>query len=163
MPSLITAAWAAWGAANLPASGKFAADDLAGAIVKLGIRVPATARTAETLGTEREGTGVLIDDAGHILTIGYLLLEAESILVVTADGRVLPGGTAFISDVGMTGARDSVLGVKKEQAIERMRTEMPVRFESATDDVWVMGAAIEVNAQGLADSIEPFMVPAVDG
>ena len=94
MPSLITAAWAAWGAANLPASGKFAADDLAGAIVKLGIRVPATARTAETLGTEREGTGVLIDDAGHILTIGYLLLEAESILVVTADGRVLPATVA---------------------------------------------------------------------
>jgi len=83
--------------------------------------------------------------------------------VPTADGRVLPGGTAFISDVGMTGARDSVLGVKKEQAIERMRTEMPVRFESATEDVWVMGAAIEVNSSGLADSIDPFMVPAVDG
>ena len=80
--------------------------------------------------------------------------------VPTADGRVLPGGTAFISDVGMTGARESVLGVKKEQAIERMRTEMPVRFETATEDVWVMGAAIEINAEGLADSIEPFLVPA---
>jgi len=90
MPSLVTAAWAAWGAANLPVAEKFAADDLAGAIVKLGIRVPPTARTADTLGTEREGTGVLIDDAGHILTIGYLLLEAQSILVVAADGRVLP-------------------------------------------------------------------------
>jgi serine protease Do len=93
MPSLITAAWAAWGAANLPASDKFAADDLAGAIVKLGIRVPATARTADTLGTEREGTGALIDDC-HIVTIGYLLLEAQSILVVTADGRVLPATVA---------------------------------------------------------------------
>ncbi len=94
MPSLITAAWAAWSAANLPVSSNFAADDLTGAIVKLGIRVPPTARTADTLGTEREGTGVLIDDAGHILTIGYLLLEAESILVVTADGRVLPATVA---------------------------------------------------------------------
>ena len=94
MPSLITASWAAWGAANLPVPDAFAADDLAGAIVKLGIRVPATARTADTLGTEREGTGALIDDAGHILTIGYLLLEAESILIVTADGRVLPGTVA---------------------------------------------------------------------
>ena len=94
MPSLITAAWAAWGAANLPVADKFAADDLAGAIVKLGIRVPPTARTADTLGTEREGTGVLIDDAGHILTIGYLLLEAQSILVVAADGRVLPATVA---------------------------------------------------------------------
>ena len=94
MPSLVTAAWAAWGAANLPGASRFATDDLAGAIVKLGIRVPPTARTAETLGTEREGTGILIDDAGHILTIGYLLLEAQSILVVTADGRVLPATVA---------------------------------------------------------------------
>src|SRR4051812_7754475 len=94
MPSLITAAWSAWGAANLPSADRFAADDLAGAIVKLGIRVPASARTADTLGTEREGTGVLIDDLGHILTIGYLLLEAQSILVVTADGRVLPATVA---------------------------------------------------------------------
>ncbi|MGK2955834.1 MAG: TIGR00282 family metallophosphoesterase [Solirubrobacterales bacterium] len=79
--------------------------------------------------------------------------------VPTADGRVLPGGTAFISDVGMTGARESVLGVKKEQAIERMRTDMPVRFDGATEDVWVMGAAVEINESGLADSIEPFLVP----
>lgn len=93
-PSLVTAAWAAWSAANLPAAGKPATEDLAGAIVKLGIRVPLEARTADTLGTEREGTGVLIDDAGYILTIGYLLLEAQSILVITADGRVLPATVA---------------------------------------------------------------------
>lgn len=80
--------------------------------------------------------------------------------VPTADGRVLPGGTAFISDVGMTGSREGVLGVKRDQAIERMRTDMPVRFEPATGDVWVMGAAVEINASGLADSIEPFMLPA---
>jgi metallophosphoesterase (TIGR00282 family) len=80
--------------------------------------------------------------------------------VPTADGRVLPGGTAFISDVGMTGSRDGVLGVKRDQAIERMRTDMPVRFEPATEDVWVMGAAVEINPAGLADSIEPFMLPA---
>src|SRR5471032_456353 len=79
MPSLITASWAAWGAANLPGAGTFAADDLAGAIVKLGIRVPPNARTADTLGTEREGTGVLIDAAGHILTIGYLVRVAQSL------------------------------------------------------------------------------------
>ncbi len=93
-PSLVTAAWAAWGAANLPSAARFATEDLAGAIVKLGIRVPSTARTADTLGTEREGTGVLIDGDGHILTIGYLLLEAHSILVVAADGRVLPATVA---------------------------------------------------------------------
>ncbi|MDX6626616.1 MAG: 2,3-cyclic-nucleotide 2-phosphodiesterase [Solirubrobacterales bacterium] len=80
--------------------------------------------------------------------------------VPTADARVLPKGTAFISDVGMTGSRTSVLGVKPEQALAAMITQMPTRFETATEDVWVMGALVEVNPQGLADSIEPVLVPA---
>ena len=80
--------------------------------------------------------------------------------VPTADGRVLPGGTAFISDVGMTGSRESVLGVKREQALQALVEQMPVRFETAEEDVWVMGAVVEVNAEGLADSIEQVMVPA---
>lgn len=80
--------------------------------------------------------------------------------VPTADGRVLPGGTAHISDVGMTGSRTSVLGVKPEQALASMITQMPTRFETATEDVWVMGALVEVNQRGLADSIQQVMVPA---
>jgi metallophosphoesterase (TIGR00282 family) len=80
--------------------------------------------------------------------------------VPTADARVLPGGTAHISDVGMTGSRTSVLGVKPEQALRSLITQMPTRFETAEDDVWVMGAVVEVNQRGLADSIEPVMVPA---
>ncbi len=80
--------------------------------------------------------------------------------VPTADARVLPQGTAFISDVGMTGSRTSVLGVKPELILERLITQMPVRFETATEDVWVMGAVVDVNDAGLADSIESVMVPA---
>ncbi len=80
--------------------------------------------------------------------------------VPTADGRVLPGGTAFICDVGMTGSRTSVLGVKPEQALASLITQMPTKFETAEDDVWVMGALVEVNRQGLADSFEQVMVPA---
>jgi metallophosphoesterase (TIGR00282 family) len=80
--------------------------------------------------------------------------------VPTADGRVLPGGTAFISDVGMTGSRTSVLGVKPEQVLQQLITQMPTRFETATEDVWVMGAVVEVNERGLADSFEQVMVPA---
>jgi metallophosphoesterase (TIGR00282 family) len=80
--------------------------------------------------------------------------------VPTADARVLPKGTAFISDVGMTGSRESVLGVRREDALAALITQMPTRFETATEDVWVMGAVVEVNQQGLADSIEPVMVPA---
>jgi 2',3'-cyclic-nucleotide 2'-phosphodiesterase len=80
--------------------------------------------------------------------------------VPTADGRVLPGGTAFLSDLGMTGARGGVIGVKKEQILERFMTHMPIKFETATDDVWVMGALIETGENGLARSFEQVLVPA---
>jgi 2',3'-cyclic-nucleotide 2'-phosphodiesterase len=80
--------------------------------------------------------------------------------VPTADARVLPQGTAFISDVGMTGSRTSVLGVKPELVLESLITQMPVKFETAEEDVWVMGAVVDVNGAGLADSIEHVMVPA---
>ena len=79
--------------------------------------------------------------------------------VPTADGRVLPGGTAHISDVGMTGSRTSVLGVKPEQALRSMITQMPTRFETADEDVWVMGALVDVNERGLADSFAQVMQP----
>jgi 2',3'-cyclic-nucleotide 2'-phosphodiesterase len=79
--------------------------------------------------------------------------------VPTADGRVLPGGTAHVSDVGMTGSRTSVLGVKPEQALRSLITQMPTRFETADEDVWVMGALVEVNDRGLADSFEQVMLP----
>jgi metallophosphoesterase (TIGR00282 family) len=83
--------------------------------------------------------------------------------VPTADARVLPKGTAFISDVGMTGSRESILGVRIEDALGALVTQMPTRFETATEDVWVMGAVVDVNQSGLADSIRPVMVPAPVG
>jgi calcineurin-like phosphoesterase len=64
-----------------------------------------------------------------------------------------------MTDVGMTGSRDSIIGVKREQALEGFRTQMPVRFETATENVWVMGAAVDVGDDGLARAIEPVMVP----
>jgi metallophosphoesterase (TIGR00282 family) len=80
--------------------------------------------------------------------------------VRTADARVLPGGTAYITDAGMCGPRDSVLGVKKELIIERMLTQLPVRFEVADDDVWLEGVVVEIGADGHALRIEPFEVGA---
>jgi 2',3'-cyclic-nucleotide 2'-phosphodiesterase len=82
--------------------------------------------------------------------------------VPTADARVLPGGTAHISDVGMTGARDGVIGAKKEQVLQAFRSQMPIRFETATEDVWVMGAAVDVGDDGLARSIEQVLLPVAD-
>ena len=80
--------------------------------------------------------------------------------VPTADARVLPQGTAYISDVGMTGSRTSVLGVKPEQVLERFITQMPAKFETAEDDVWVMGAVVDIDDKGLATSIDAVLVPA---
>jgi 2',3'-cyclic-nucleotide 2'-phosphodiesterase len=80
--------------------------------------------------------------------------------VPTADARVLPGGSAYISDVGMTGPRGGVIGVKREQIIQRFVTQMPVRFETAEEDPWVMGCLVTSDRPGLARSIEQILVPA---
>ena len=75
--------------------------------------------------------------------------------VQTSDERILPGGTAFITDAGMTGPIDSVIGVKKELVLKRFLTGMPVRFEVAEDDLQVQGVFVEVDAvSGKATSIE---------
>ena len=74
--------------------------------------------------------------------------------VQSADERVLPGGTAYITDAGMCGPVDSVIGVKKELAIERFLTHMPVKFEVASGPVVVQGAIVEIDADsGRATSI----------
>jgi len=69
--------------------------------------------------------------------------------VPTADARVLPDGTAYITDVGMTGARGGVLGVKKEQAIESMLTRMPTRLEPSEEDPWLNAVLIEAGPEPL--------------
>ena len=80
--------------------------------------------------------------------------------VQTNDARVLPGGTAAISDAGMTGPHDSVIGVQADLAIARMRTGMPVRFKPADGEVRIEGALIDAGADGRAMSCEPVRVEA---
>jgi len=79
--------------------------------------------------------------------------------VPTADARVLPGGTAYISDVGMTGPRGGVIGVKREQALESLVTRMPVRFETSSDDPWLNAVLITAEAPMRARSIEQLLEP----
>ena len=78
--------------------------------------------------------------------------------VQTNDARVQPGGTAALTDAGMTGPHDSVIGVVGELAIERMRTGMPVRFRTAEGDVRIEGALIECDASGQALACETVRV-----
>lgn len=79
--------------------------------------------------------------------------------VPTADARVLPKGTAYITDVGMTGPRGGVIGVKREQAVEALVTQMPVRFETSEEDPWLMGVLVRASKRLRADSIEQVLMP----
>ena len=75
--------------------------------------------------------------------------------VQTADEKILPAGTAYITDCGMTGPFDSVIGRKKEQILMRFLTQLPTRFEMATDGVEMHGIIVEINdSTGKAVSIE---------
>jgi len=81
--------------------------------------------------------------------------------IATADERILPKGTAYISDIGMTGAHDSVLGRKKESVLKSFRTQMPVPFEIATGDVKINGILVTVDSStGRAERIERICVNA---
>jgi 2',3'-cyclic-nucleotide 2'-phosphodiesterase len=82
--------------------------------------------------------------------------------VPTADARVLEGGTAHVSDVGMTGSREGVLGARRDQVLQSFLTQMPVRFDGAEGDVWVNAVAVEVGDDGLALSIEQILEPAFE-
>ncbi|MBA3357846.1 MAG: TIGR00282 family metallophosphoesterase [Thermoleophilaceae bacterium] len=79
--------------------------------------------------------------------------------VPTADARVLPGGTAYCTDVGMTGPRGGVIGVKKELALRRFTTMTNVRYDTATEDPWLNGVLVEASDDGLATSIEQVLEP----
>jgi metallophosphoesterase (TIGR00282 family) len=75
--------------------------------------------------------------------------------IQTADEKILPQGTAFLTDAGMTGPYDSVIGRKKEQILNRFITQMPTKFEMAEGDVQLHGAIIEVDEKtGRAESIK---------
>jgi hypothetical protein len=79
--------------------------------------------------------------------------------VQTNDARVLPGGTAAITDAGMTGPHDSVIGVRADLAIKRMQTGLPVRFHPAEGDVRIEGVLVECGEDGHATDCRALRVP----
>jgi S1-C subfamily serine protease len=102
-----------------PADYRFDLRAALGAVVSLKSRVPADAFSARTLGTEREGSGVIIRDDGLVLTIGYLVGESDSIWITTSTGRVVPGhalaydfetGFGLVQALGRLGAPAIPLG-----------------------------------------------------
>jgi len=110
----------------------------------------------EHLSFLRRETEVIIVDfhaeaTSEKMALGWFLDgDASAVLgththVQTADERVLPGGTAYITDVGMTGPTDSVIGIKKETALERFLTMLPNKFEPAKGGIELQGVIVEVD------------------
>lgn len=92
---------------------------------------------------------------GHYLDGRVSAVIGTHTHVQTADEQILPGGTAYLSDAGMTGAQDSVIGIGKELAIEKFLTQLPVRFEVAKKDPMINGVLIDISEDtGLAVAIE---------
>jgi len=126
-------------------------------------------RTADQLLRETKAKVVLVDihaeATSEKMSMGWYL-DGRVTLVVgththvpTADERVLPGGTAYITDVGMTGPYDSVIGVKKELILDRFLTNMPARFEPATGDVRLSAIVIDCDeTSGKAREIKRVML-----
>jgi hypothetical protein len=83
--------------------------------------------------------------------------------VQTNDARVLAGGTAAITDAGMTGPHDSVIGSVPDGAIRRFTTGLPIRLEPADGDVRIEGVVVECGADGRATTCEPVRVPVPAG
>jgi len=79
--------------------------------------------------------------------------------VPTADARVLPEGTAYCTDVGMTGPRGGVIGVKRELALKRFLTMTNVRFDTSKEDPWLNGVLVDAGADGRATAIEQLLLP----
>ncbi len=80
--------------------------------------------------------------------------------VQTADERILPGGTAYITDVGMCGALDSVIGIEKETVIRGFLTQLPRQFEVAKDNVVLQGIVVDVDGEsGRAREIRRLRIP----
>jgi metallophosphoesterase (TIGR00282 family) len=126
-------------------------------------------RTADQLLKEVEAKVIFVDmhaeATSEKISLGWYLDGRVSAVVgththvPTADERVLPNGTAYITDVGMTGPFDGVIGVKKELVVSKFLNNMPVRFEAATGDVRLCAVVVDADdSTGHARSIERLMV-----
>jgi 2',3'-cyclic-nucleotide 2'-phosphodiesterase len=146
-------------------SGKAAVLNLEGRVFMSNLEDPFRVAEREIAKLKKETPVVIIDFHAEATSEKIALawhVDGQASVVIgththvqTADERILSGGTAFITDAGMTGPTDSVIGVKKEQAIARFLFQTPHRFEIPKGPVHLNAVVIEVDgATGRANSIE---------
>ena len=120
--------------------------------------------------------GMLAGEVSHVIidfhaettsekvALGWYLDGRTSIVVgththvQTADERILPQGTAYLTDLGMTGPMDSVIGVKTELVLQKLRTQLPVRFETATGAGQFGALLVDLDDDGRATSVERLLI-----
>jgi metallophosphoesterase (TIGR00282 family) len=103
--------------------------------------------------SEKQAIGWYLD--GHVSAV-----VGTHTHVQTADERILPRGTAYITDLGMTGPHDSVIGSVPDLALDRFLTQIPVRLEPASGNLRLCGAVLEIDeSNGRATSIERLNLP----
>jgi metallophosphoesterase (TIGR00282 family) len=132
---------------NLPADDPFAAAD------RVLDQIPSNVRVC-VCDVHAEATSEKVA-LGHWMDGRCSFVFGTHTHIPTADARILPGGTAYITDLGMCGPYDSVLGRRKDKVVKYMTTNMPAPFEMATGDVRLCGALAEIDPEtGRAISIE---------
>jgi metallophosphoesterase (TIGR00282 family) len=132
---------------NLPADDPFAAADRVLSQLPNGVKVVVCDMHAEAT-SEKVAMGHWLDGRAS-------LVFGTHTHIPTADAKILPGGTAYQSDLGMCGPYDSVLGRRKDRVVKYMTTNMPHMFEVATGDVRMCGVLVEINPDtGKAINIE---------
>lgn len=148
-----------------PAGVKIGVLNLEGRVYMKNLDCPFRVADAELEQLRRETPIILVDIHAEATSeksaLGWYLDGRVSAVVgththvQTADERILPGGTAYISDVGMTGSFDSVIGIDKHQAIQRFLTQQPVKFDIPKKDLRINAVVIRVETvSGKAISIE---------
>lgn len=136
-----------------PSDDPFAAIDAALASITLGRDVDAIIVDFHAEATSEKQA------VGHYLDGRVSAVVGTHTHTPTADDRILTGGTAFITDLGMCGDYDSVIGMEKSEPINRFLTKMPSqRFQPAAGEATICGVIVETNAQGRAVSISPLRI-----
>lgn len=161
-----------WCIARSKAGTKFGVINLLGRVF-MRYNVDCPFKTLKTLVEEiRKETKIIMVDmhaeaTSEKMALGFYIDGTVSAVfgththIQTADEKILPQGTAYITDLGMTGPYHSVIGQRKEYIIDRFLTSLPNKFEVATEDVFLCGAVVEVDEKtGLAEKITRVQRPA---
>jgi 2',3'-cyclic-nucleotide 2'-phosphodiesterase len=154
---------------NAPGGYKVAVLNVSGRIFMNGMDCPFRATSSEIENLSKETNIIFVDfhaeATSEKIALGYFLDGKVSAVigththVQTADEKILPNGTAYITDAGMTGPANSVIGMEIGQIIQRFLSSMPAKFETAPGEAILSGVVVEINTEtGRATGIQRVQV-----